>query len=175
MTPLIISHRCNLNGPDPKTENTIEAIQKCIQARVDIELDIWYTNGKFFLGHEGPTTEFNPFIFDFGDSRIWFHCKSIETMDILYKQHFHFWEGQNWGNQYRLFFHDKDDMTLTSNQEFWTYPGRKLYSNSIAVMPEYQNYEYRSYVSKLFLEEKIKGICSDFPLDWRESDKEKVK
>ncbi len=116
MKPRIISHRANLHGPNPNTENTIEAIKECIEAKVDLELDIWYKNGSFFLGHDAPKIEFDPFSFDFDTSYVWFHCKTIETLDNLYK--LHFWAGQHWNNQYRFFFHDKDDMTLTSHQEF---------------------------------------------------------
>lgn len=166
MKPYIIAHRANLEGPDPKTENTLESIQKCIEAKVDIELDIWYQDGKFFLGHDEPKLEFDPFTYNFGDSYIWFHCKSIKTMNELTIDSF--FEGQNYRNQYNFFFHDKDDMTLTSKGDFWTYPGKELTVRSIAVMPEYISFFYESEVLKRLSENKLKGICSDYPLEWVE-------
>ena len=56
------------------------------------------------------------------------------------------------------FWHQNDDLTLTSNGYFWTYPGKDLTSNSIAVLPE---------ISKTYtLEKKIAGICSDYIFDY---------
>lgn len=166
MKPAIIAHRANLEGPDPKTENTLEAIQKCIDAKIDMELDIWFKDGKFYLGHDAPTLEFNPYNFDFGESYIWFHCKTIKTFNELTVDPF--FEKQNYRNQYAFFFHDKDDMTLTTKGEFWTYPGRDLVTRSIAVMPEYVSHLYETEVMKRIFAKKITGVCSDYPLEWIE-------
>ena len=48
------------------------------------------------------------------------------------------------------FFHHEDDVTLTSQGYLWTYPGRDLTKNSIAVLPDGE------------VPEDIAGICSDF-------------
>ena len=47
------------------------------------------------------------------------------------------------------FWHQKDDVTLTSKNYLWTYPNKQLTPSSIAVLPD-------SKPSK-----KIAGICSD--------------
>ena len=49
------------------------------------------------------------------------------------------------------FWHQEDDVTLTSRGYMWTYPGKKLFYNSICVMPQ-----------KPLLEKNYLGICSDY-------------
>jgi len=166
MKPRIISHRANLDGPNPNTENTLDSIQKCIELEIDMELDIWYVNNKFYLGHDSPCIEFNPFIFDFKKSNVWFHCKTIETLDKLFTNTF--WYRQNYANQYTFFYHNTDAVTLTSALEFWTYPGEKLCHRSIAVMPDYTSHEYQGKVCKLLSTNEIKGICTDYVHEWKE-------
>jgi hypothetical protein len=48
------------------------------------------------------------------------------------------------------FWHQEDDVTLTSMGYLWTYPGKQLTSNSIAVLPDGK------------VPDNIVGICSDF-------------
>ena len=84
--------------------------------------------------------------FDYlGDNRIWYHCKNLESITIFNKQY---------GSTTNFFWHQKDDFTLTSNGQIWTYPNKPLTKNSICVLPEIGNYT----------EEELKccyGICSD--------------
>jgi len=48
------------------------------------------------------------------------------------------------------FFHQEDDVTLTSKGYIWTYPNKQLTDKSIAVLPK----------EKPIIE--VAGICSDF-------------
>ena len=48
------------------------------------------------------------------------------------------------------FWHQEDDVTLTSEGYMWTYPGKELTTNSIAVLPEEE------------IEVEVAGICSDY-------------
>ena len=52
-----------------------------------------------------------------------------------------------------VFWHENDDFTLTSKGYIWTYPGKSLTKNSIAVMPEIKKFQNL---------ESCFGICSDF-------------
>lgn len=54
------------------------------------------------------------------------------------------------------FWHQNDDMTITSNGSIWVYPGKQPVSQSIAVMPE--------IFSEVFKD--CEGICTDFPLKY---------
>lgn len=160
MKPHIIAHRANLNGPNPVTENTPEAIQACIQAGLDIELDVWYVDGIYYLGHDKPTTQFDLLNYPFGmETKVYLHAKNIETLHNLLTLNLDI-------HGHDCFIHDKDEATLTLGHIIWTYPGKKLTEKSIAVMPEYISFFYEAEVLKLMSEKKIKGICTDYPLEW---------
>ena len=59
------------------------------------------------------------------------------------------------------FWHQNDYVTLTSLGYFWTFPGKQLTLNSIAVLPETtSNQDPATMIdSKLF---QCLGICSDY-------------
>jgi hypothetical protein len=137
---ILIAHRGNVNGPDPKRENSPKYIQEALDKGYDVEIDVSYLDGKWMLGHDKPTyettTEFlkNP--------HLWCHAKNIDGLNQMLKNGIH------------CFFHDKDTVILTSKGYMWTYPGNKLTDKSICVMPEWEENEN---VDK----SKCVGICSD--------------
>ena len=57
----LISHRGNTSGPNPEKENSPEYIIAALLAGYEVEIDVWFENGKFMLGHSEPQYEF-PFI-----------------------------------------------------------------------------------------------------------------
>ena len=59
--------------------------------------------------------------------------------------------------KYEYFWHQNDDFILTSSNFIWTYPGKHLTKNSIAVLPEVDK-EYWEYVKSL----TIYGVCTDY-------------
>jgi hypothetical protein len=140
----IIAHRANLNGPDPKNENSLESIQKCFDAGFDVEIDVWLRtdNGEIWLGHDKPQYHLKDTKLLL-DPRVWCHAKNLEAAFILKAMDTHW------------FWHQEDDFALTSRGIFWTYPGKKLSSNSVAVMPELVKED-----SALYL---VHGICTDWP------------
>lgn len=152
----LIAHRGNMEGPNPELENSPDYIFKAMDHGFDVEIDVWGVKGEFqdelWLGHDGPTHRMKDYFghFDYlGDSRIWYHCKNIEAVVICNEQ------GHGGTN---FFFHDSDDMTLTSRGQFWTYPNKPLLSNnSICVMPELNNQEVPEYIF---------GVCSDFVMKY---------
>ena len=50
----LISHRGNINGCNPKLENTPDYIKDAIHLGYDVEIDIWYSNNTLWLGHDNP-------------------------------------------------------------------------------------------------------------------------
>ena len=50
------------------------------------------------------------------------------------------------------FWHQKDDITITSKGYIWAYPGKQIINGSIAVLPEIHDED----VSKCI------GVCSDY-------------
>lgn len=89
----LISHRGNLNGPNPDRENTLSYLKEALAAGYDVECDVWcgdlvdgkvVTPGlKFWLGHDEPREEV-PLSF-LRDNRVWVHCKDEDAYEYLKK------------------------------------------------------------------------------------------
>ena len=127
MSYLVISHRGNLDGPNPKEENHPEYITFAIKSGYHAEIDVRYLNGKFYLGHDNPNYEVHKSFFTSKEnwSKLWVHCKNIDALYHL-------------ADECNCFYHDKDDCVLTSGGYIWTYPNKSniLTSISVAVLPE---------------------------------------
>jgi hypothetical protein len=138
---IIIAHRANFEGPSKK-ENSIESIHRCFDMGFHVEIDVWWHKNSFWLGHDAPThfLTTNRILLD---SRAWCHAKNLEAAIQLKQIDAHY------------FWHQEDDFALTSRGFFWTYPGKILSQNSIAVMPEWQIHQ-ETFSSAL-------GVCTDFP------------
>ena len=79
------------------------------------------------------------------NKKLWCHAKNFQAFKIMLKN-----------RSIHCFWHQKDDYTMTSQGYIWTYPGKKLVSNAICVMPE------RHGVKKSHPSLKVcAGICSD--------------
>ena len=140
---ILISHRGNINGRFESYENEPTYIDLSISKGYDVEIDVWYVDGRLYLGHDNPQYEVDFRWFRDRISKIWIHCKNIEAL-LYFKES---------GYDMNYFWHQEDDVTITSLGFFWTYPGKKLTNNSIAVMPETKQFDdiLISY-----------GICSDY-------------
>ena len=135
---IYISHRGNLNGINSDLENKPSYIVNALKKNFDVEVDVWLAKNKFYLGHDGPQYLIdNKFL---EKKRLWFHAKNIDAFSELLKMNIN------------CFWHQNDDVTLTSNGFIWTYPGKKLTKNSICVLPELNQ------ITKF----SCAGICSDF-------------
>ena len=129
-----IAHRGNINGKSALYENEPGYIDKAIKQGFDAEIDIWYINSEqfgwsLFLGHDEPQhrIDFNWLIDRI--SHLWIHCKNIEAINYFRDCNFKF----------NFFWHQEDDIALTSLNYIWAYPGKQPIKNSVAVMPEIHN------------------------------------
>jgi hypothetical protein len=139
----LISHRGNINNKIIDEENKPEKILYCISKGYDVEIDIWLNNNKLFLGHDWPQYLIEEkFLLD-NFSSLWCHAKNLNALKYMLSY-----------NQINCFWHQEDDFTITSKRNIWTFPGKKLIENSIAVMPEKTEYNLEE-LSKSY------GICSD--------------
>jgi hypothetical protein len=108
----IICHRGNLNGPNPITENHPAQIDLCITSGYDVEIDLWFHLGEFYLGHDTGVYKI-PFSYLLErKTSLWIHCKNQDAL----------FELNNLGFNY--FWHQEDDVTLTSQEFIWAYPGK---------------------------------------------------
>lgn len=137
-----ISHRGNINGRVPENENHPDYIDEAIHAGYEVEIDVWYWENKLCLGHDVPEHVISIHWLLERHEKLWIHCKNQQAMvyfDQLSLQYL------NW------FWHQEDDMVLTSKRFIWVYPGKQPIKNSIAVMPELHDDD----VSECL------GVCSD--------------
>jgi len=138
----LISHRGNINGRFEYHENKPTYIDLAISKEYDVEVDVWYKDNMLWLGHNKPDYGIDFRWFRDRIEKLWVHCKNIESLSYF----------KECGYDINYFWHQEDDVTITSKGYFWTYPGKKLTTNSIAVMPEI----------KEFIDIEISfGICSD--------------
>ena len=130
----LISHRGNINGKNSSNENSLEAIECCLIKELDIEVDLWFKDGNFYLGHDLPLFKIN--INEINNEKFWFHIKNIETFSVIKK-----YDIKNY------FWHQDDLCTLTSSQKFWLYPGNFISSkDSIFVLPDlFKNVDIHRY------------------------------
>jgi hypothetical protein len=142
---ILISHRGNITGPNPEQENHPGYIIKALHQGYDVEIDVWYKDNKFMLGHDNPQYDF-PFdlLLNFY-AKLWIHCKNIEALIQLKTT-------DPLPNRLNYFWHEEDTVTLTSQNYIWAYPGKQPIPNSIAVMPEINSDDTLQCI----------GVCSDY-------------
>ena len=140
---ILISHRGNIDGPNTDKENKPSYISAAINRGYDCEVDFWFVNDKFILGHDKPQYDFPFELMKNHAKKLWIHCKNLDAMSQLN-------ELDKGGVYLNYFWHQKDNVTLTSKGYLWAYPGKNV-NNSIAVLPEIHNDN---------LDNRI-GICSD--------------
>ena len=139
----LISHRGNLSGPNPEQENQPEYIVEALKQGYDVEIDVWFKDDKFMLGHDEPQYEFPFELIDQHYPKLWIHCKNIDALSKLN-------ELDPNGSKVNYFWHENDLGVLTSKSYIWS---TNLINNGILVMPE------------LFDKQPIEttmGICSDY-------------
>ena len=50
----IISHRAYTEGEDTTVENHPAAIQALLDSGFHVEIDVWYIDEEYLLGHDSP-------------------------------------------------------------------------------------------------------------------------
>lgn len=133
-----ISHRGNLHGKNPELENRPDHIRQVLQT-YDCEIDVWLVDDCFYLGHDAPSYPIETSFLEMPG--LWCHAKNRAALDRLLDMNIH------------CFWHQTDEVTLTSRNYVWTYPGLPLTSRSIALL--FKEPEYYSNIPE------VKGICSD--------------
>lgn len=140
---ILISHRGNLNGAEIDEENKPEFINSALNFGFDVEIDVWYLEKNFYLGHDSPD-----YLIDYNfltNKKLWCHAKNLDALFELSKI------------DCTYFWHQDDDYTLTSNNYVWTYPGKPLTKNSIAMIFGKKKIDLSSCA----------GVCSDFIAEYR--------
>ena len=137
---ILIAHRGNTEGPNPEYENSPAYIKYALSQGYDVEIDVWYMEGKWILGHDEPQyeTDFNFLCL----SNLWVHCKHYASLQQMAKV----------GRGINFFYHTDEDYVLTSQNWIWAYPGMKGGEKTICVLPESLNLSVEGF----------EGVCSDY-------------
>lgn len=135
---ILISHRGNTQGANESKENSPEYIMEALNQGFDVEVDVWFKDGEFYLGHDKAQykTDYKFLM----NEKLWCHAKNVESLIEMKKYSIHY------------FWHEYDNVTLTSKNYIWAFPRLKNIPGTIAVLPELSN----------GTTEGCKGICSDY-------------
>lgn len=141
----LISHRGNLNGPNPNKENDPQYITDTLKLGYDVEIDVWYIDKKFYLGHDYAKYEIDiEFLLN---EKLWCHSKNLDALNEMLN------------NGIRCFWHQNDDFTLTSDGFIWTYPNKQTTIKSIIVCLD-------DTLPNNLNKNNIYGICGDNVGSW---------
>ena len=147
---VLIAHRGNTEGRNIAKENSPLYIDDAISKGFDVEIDLRLVNEQLFLGHDLPQYKIEFNWLNQRKAYLWIHCKNFEAINFLSKI----------DNQLNFFFHESDDVVLTSKGYLWTAPGGRVSSKSIAVMPELIDINWLENIKNTSLHPL--GYCSDF-------------
>lgn len=159
MSSIIIAHRGLLDGPDSGLQNHPVQITKALGLGFHVEIDVWYIDDTWFLGHDGPEHRIDLDFLTRNSDKLWIHCKNLDAF-FKFKTDI--------GHQLNYFFHDTDAVVFTSKNLVWTYFGKRetMHHSSVCVMPEV-NYEWDEIV-QMTNNNSWCGICTDYPRKLKE-------
>jgi len=143
-TPEKIAHRGLIDGPKHEIENSITTITEwCRQGKAS-EIDIWWHQGRFWIGHDEPREPVGP---EFLHSEyLWIHAKNPEAFYQLQKLS----NERGWG--LRIFYHTDEDYALTTTGETIILPG----------LPDIEGWTYMMPEMRDIVPTVAGKICSDF-------------
>lgn len=143
-----ISHRGNLYGKNPEKENNPDYILEALSLGYDVEIDVWYIDNKLYLGHDEP--QYNIDVNFLKNDKLWCHAKNYKALTYLLKHNIH------------TFYHNTDNVILTSKQIPWIYPGCEIDEYGICVLPELPQSKYTNDILR-----NVYGICSDYIVKYK--------
>ena len=141
----LISHRGNIVGPNLNRENSPSYIDTAISACYEVQVDINFINGKFYLGHDTPDYEINETWLRNRKGSIWFHCKNLDAATELSKL-----------SDFKFFCHTSDPFILTSTNHIWVHD-LDLNLNNKCIIPLLSDEDLISYRGGL-----VHAICTDY-------------
>lgn len=140
----LISHRGNLTGETPLYENKPSYIEEAISEGYDVEIDLRFENGNYYLGHDtADHIVFLNWLEQYKD-KLWIHCKDLSSLEKMSSTDFNY------------FWHVSDRYTVTSKGNIWIHVGQIPCKNCIIVLPEQISLYYdETWFNGCY------GICSD--------------
>jgi hypothetical protein len=144
----LISHRGNVNGPQPHKENRPSYIDCAIRQGYDVEIDVTFLEGNFWLGHDTPDYKIELSWMLPRKDNLWFHCKDLLSCIKLLESHVDF----------KSFCHRADPYVLTTTGHIWVHEFSDVI-NDKCIIPLLTREELLSQHKQF----KPYAICTDFP------------
>jgi len=143
---IIISHRGNINGPEPQKENLPEYIDFALENGFDVEVDIWCDDG-IYLGHDGPEYKISKEWLRERVENLWVHCKNLEAAYQL-------------AQEFKCFCSDVDPYCFMSQGHIWVNDvSVKPPKNCVVPLLGIENLNSYEYKDAAF------AICTDYPIE----------
>jgi hypothetical protein len=143
----IISHRGNIIGPCLEDkENRPSYIDCAIQLGLDVEIDIRYIDGNFWLGHDTPDYKVSALWLQKRSSSLWLHCKDINSAHKL----------KELNNEFKFFCHTSDPYVITSSGHLWVHD-LSISLNDNCIIPLLADIDIITYNN----ESPLYAICTD--------------
>jgi hypothetical protein len=151
---ILISHRGNYNGINPDRENKPSYIDTTLSMGYDVEVDIRFIDGNFYLGHDTPDTLINEkWILERKDN-IWFHCKDLYSAQVF----------KEMNCDIKYFCHTSDSFVLCSTGHIWVHDlSLNLDKNCIIPLLDLES------VNSKF-NNNVYAICSDYIKQCKKND-----
>ena len=140
---ILISHRGNINTVNLERENTKSYIQEAIDLGYDVEIDVRYADGKFWLGHDEPDYEVELEWLLERKNNLWIHCKNFESLTELVQ------------TKLRVFYHQKEEYTIISDNNIWAHNIET--ADKKCIIPLLSQNEIENWIPT-----DVYGVCSDY-------------
>ena len=141
---ILISHRGYEDGENSLFENNPVQIKRLLKMGIEVEIDVWYIDGRYFLGHHDPKYRVEESFLK--QEGLWCHAKNKDALEQMLASDVH------------CFWHQVDDYTITSRGYIWAYPSKETSGkNTVFLFPEkYPDID----------EQKYDYVCTDFILKY---------
>lgn len=152
---VLISHRGNINGPNPEFENSPEYINAAITCGYNVEIDLWgikCDNNKIILslGHDDPNYNINIQWLYERSRKLFIHAKNFLAVSFLMANKQKDFLGL------RFFFHEKERYSLIANTSLvWCHDMSEV--NNFSIVPLISRQDISLWENK-----PVFGICSDY-------------
>ena len=140
----IISHRGNINGRIEEAENKPEYILDTLSMGYNVEIDVWFVDGEWWLGHDEPQYKITHRWLRERRNHLWIHCKDIQSAKDCWI--------------YQSFCHTADPFTYTSTGKIWLHDLTMKVDNRV-IIPLLSSAD----IEKLHLFDDAFAVCTDYP------------
>lgn len=142
---ILISHRGNITGRIPESENRPSYIQDTITLGYNVEIDVRTKEGQLYLGHDFPQYRVELEWLLERKNDLWIHAKDFESLNSLIE------------TGLRVFFHEQESQSIINNTNLiWSHDLTSTSNRSIIPLLDLESIEGYGYLA-----EQTFGVCSD--------------